>query len=127
MMDMQEDPLYREIIIENWRNPANRGVVENPDFDVERDNPFCGDRIRMTGKIKDGRLTDIAFSGQGCAVSTAAASLLTEEIKGREIKDIQNLTEQDALGLLGVQLTPNRTKCALLAYRTLKDALKQID
>lgn len=124
-MDAEEDALYREIILENWRHPANRGVVANPDFDVERDNPLCGDHIRLTGKIGGGRLANIAFTGEGCAVSIASASLLTEAIKGREITDIAKLSEQEAIDLLGIQPTPARTKCALLVYAALVDALRQ--
>lgn len=123
-MGAEEDVLYREIILENWRHPTNRGAVANPDFDVERDNPLCGDHIRLTGKIGDGRLADIAFTGEGCAVSIASASLLTEALKGREIAEIRKLSEQDAIDLLGIQPAPARTKCALLVYNVLMDALR---
>lgn len=114
------DPLYREIILDNWENPQNYGVIKNADFDVTQNNPLCGDKIRLTGKISDGKLTKIAFSGDGCAVSKASASLFTQEVKGQNIEKLKNITENEVLELLGIQLTPARIKCALLVYKTLK-------
>lgn len=118
------DPLYREIILEHWQNPQNYGVIKNPDFDKSENNPLCGDKIRLTGKIKDGKLVQIAFSGEGCAISKASASLFTEEIKGNDIDKIKNINEYEVLKLLGIELTPARIKCALLIYKTLQKSLK---
>ena len=114
------DPLYREIILEQWQNPQNFGVIKNADFDVVDNNPLCGDQIRLTGKIENGKLTKIAFSGDGCAISRASASLFTEEIKGESLSLIKKMKEKDVLVLLGIELTPARTKCALLVYNTLR-------
>lgn len=113
------DPLYREIILDNWQNPQNYGVIRHADFDVIQNNPLCGDIIRVTGKIIDGKLTKIAFSGEGCAISKASASLFTEEIKGEKVEKIKKITEKDVLKLLGIDLTPARMKCALLVYKTI--------
>ena len=117
------DPLYREIILDNWENPQNYGVIKNADFDVTQNNPLCGDKIRVTGKVVDGKLTKIAFSGEGCAISKASASLFTEEIKGGNVEKLKKISEKDVLKLLGIELTPARMKCALLVYKTLQPVL----
>jgi nitrogen fixation NifU-like protein len=118
------DPLYREIILEHWQNPQNYGVIKNPDFDVTENNPLCGDKLRLTGKILKGNLVKIAFSGEGCAISKASASLFTEEIKGKDIDRISKIKDEEVLKLLGIELTPARIKCALLIYNTLQKSLK---
>src|SRR5437868_14414214 len=116
------DPLYREIILEHWQHPQNYGVIKNADFDVSDNNPLCGDELRLTGKFENGKLKKIAFSGDGCAISRASASLFTEEIKGKSAEEIKKITADDVLGNLGIELTPARTKCALLVYNTLGNA-----
>lgn len=113
-----QDQLYREIILEHWENPQNYGVIDDADFDVQDSNPLCGDEIRLTGEITDGKLTEIAFTGEGCAISKASASIFTEKIKGMKIEEITKLTPGDVLEELGITLTPTRTKCALLVYQT---------
>jgi len=117
------DPLYREIILEHWQNPQNAGVIPNADFDITETNPLCGDEIRLTGKIKDSKLIEIAFEGKGCAISQASASLLTEEIKGERLVSIKRKNEKDILELLGIALTPARIKCALLVLNTLQKGI----
>ncbi len=119
-----QDQLYRDIILEHWKCPQNFGVLEGADIDVEEDNPYCGDRIRLTVKLKKGQVAEVAFSGEGCAISQASASLFTEEVKGKSVVDLQKLAAQDVLDLLGITLTPTRTKCALLIYSTFKKGLK---
>ncbi len=113
---MNDDPLYREIILEHWQHPQNYGVIEDADFDLTDSNPLCGDEIRLTGKIHEGKMKEIAFIGEGCAISKASASLLTEEIKGKQLEEIEKITSRDVLNLLEISLTPARTKCALLVY-----------
>lgn len=115
-----EDQLYREIILENWQNPQNYGEVSDATFAVDGHNPICGDQIHLTGKVADGKLVDVAFSGQGCAISKASASVFTDHVKGMTIADIQKITPEQVLENLEVTLTPARTKCALLVYSTLK-------
>ena len=120
-----QDQLYRDIILEHWKNPQNYGVLQNADIDIEADNPYCGDRIRLTIKLAKGEIKQVAFIGEGCAISKASASLFTEEIRGGSISDLQKIEGQYTLDLLGISLTPTRTKCALLVYTTLKKGLKK--
>jgi nitrogen fixation NifU-like protein len=115
-----EDQLYREIILEHWERPQNYGVVEGADFSLDGNNPLCGDQIRLTGKVLDGVLTQIAFEGEGCAISRAAASVYTEKIKGMSLDEISKISPDEVLGELGVELTPARMKCALLVYQVMR-------
>lgn len=115
-----QDPLYREIILEHWSHPQNYGVIKNADFDISDNNPLCGDELRLTGKTKDGKLVSISFTGDGCAISKASASLFTEKIKGMTIDAIKQISPQEVLEEVGISLTPARMKCALLVYTTLK-------
>jgi nitrogen fixation protein NifU and related proteins len=120
------DPLYREIILEHWQNPQNAGVIKNTDFDVMEVNPLCGDKIRLTGKLENGKLTEIAFEGVGCAISQASASLFTEDVKGESLVLLKDKREKDVLDLLGIELTPARTKCALLVLKTLQNGVRKL-
>src|SRR5207237_1005479 len=117
------DPLYREIILEHWQNPQNFGVIKDADIDVQEVNPLCGDSIRLTIKTEKGNIKKISFSGESCAISRASASLFTEEIKGESIDSVKKKSEKDVLDLLGIELTPARTKCALLIFKTIRKAL----
>ena len=118
-----EDSLYREIILEHWENPQNYGVISDADIDVSDMNPLCGDEIRITAKIKEGRIVAIQFVAIGCAISKASASLFTEEIKGMELHTVQKITEQEVLDTLGITLTPARMKCALLGWQVIKKGI----
>lgn len=118
-----EDPLYREIILDHWQHPQNYGTIADASFTVEDANPACGDHMRLSGKITDGALTDIAFTAQGCAICVASASLFTEKVKNMAVADIRKLSESDALDELGIDISPARTKCALLVYSTVQKAL----
>lgn len=117
---MTEDPLYREIILEHWQHPQNYGVVEAADIDVSGNNPLCGDRIRITARLKNGKIDDIAFTGDGCAIAKASASLFTEAVKGKPLAKVKAMTSEESLRLLGIEVTPARAKCALLAPSTLQ-------
>lgn len=114
------DPLYREIILQHWQHPQNHGVISDADIAVDEVNPLCGDSIHLTLKIEKGSIKTILFSGEGCAISQASASLFTEEVKGKNLEDAKKIREQEVLDLLGIELTPARTKCALLVYNTFK-------
>ena len=118
------DPLYREIILEHFKNPHNYGVVEKADIDVREYNPLCGDDIRITAKIKDKNIEKIAFVSSGCAISKASASIFTDMVKDKKIKEIKDMKPEELLEELGTELTPGRLKCALLAFSTLKKGLK---
>lgn len=119
-----QDPLYREIILEHWKNPQNYGVLANADIDTTEYNPLCGDSIRIMAKIKEGTIEDISFVSSGCAISTASASLFTEGIKGKMIHEVLNMKPEVFLDALGVSFTPSRLKCALLAYSTFQKAIE---
>jgi nitrogen fixation NifU-like protein len=119
------DDLYRDYILEHYRRPHNFGVIESPDLRWEGANPLCGDRITMTLTIRDGRVADVAFTGRGCAISQASASLLTDEIRGKSLEDIERLTPDFVLDLLGIEISPARLKCALLSLDTLSHAVSE--
>jgi nitrogen fixation NifU-like protein len=115
------EDLYREVIIDHYKNPQYRGKLEPHDISFEDDNPLCGDHIRIDLRIdKDGRVNEARFDGHGCAISQASADLLTESIIGKPVEEIKNLNKQDILDLLGIELGPVRLKCALLSLKVLK-------
>ena len=116
------EDLYRELILEHYKHPHNAGTLEHPDASQEEYNPLCGDRVRIDLRIEDGIIKDVRFQGRGCAISQASASLLTDEILGKSVADVQAFGKQDMLDLLGVPLDKNpvRIKCALLPLKALK-------
>lgn len=115
------EDLYREVIIDRYKNPQYRGKLEPHDISFEDDNPLCGDHIRIDIRLdKDGRVNEARFDGQGCAISQASADLLTESIIGKTLDQIRSLNKQDVLDLLGIELGPVRLKCALLPLKVLK-------
>lgn len=115
------DDLYREIIIERYKTPAFRGVLEPNDITFEDENPLCGDHIRIDLRVNaDQVITEAAFSGHGCAISQASADLLLESIIGKSIEDVKKLKKEDLLQLLGIELGPVRLKCALLPLKVIK-------
>lgn len=122
------DDLYRDEILEHYRNPHNFGTLPSPDAVHEGHNPLCGDRITLMLAIDaGGAIEDVAFSGRGCAISQASASLLTDRLRGLSLQDAEALTNQDVLDLLGIDISPARLKCALLSIDTLKRALDERD
>jgi nitrogen fixation NifU-like protein len=114
------DEMFRENILEHYRHPRNQGTLEHPDITYEDANPLCGDRIRMDLDVKDGKINAVRFSGHGCSISQAAASMLSERIEGQPLEEVRKLTRDDMLDMLGIELGPVRLKCALLALKTLK-------
>jgi nitrogen fixation NifU-like protein len=121
------DDLYRDYILEHYRRPHNFGVLEDPTSKYEGANPLCGDRITMMLGIRDGVVAEVAFTGRGCAISQASASLLTDEIKGKSVEEVAKLTSADVLDLIGIEISPARLKCALLSLDTLEHALAEAD
>jgi nitrogen fixation NifU-like protein len=118
--------IYKEFILELSRNPLNKGQLS--DFDVEKDgiNPSCGDDIKIQIKFgKDSRVEDVKFQGKGCAISQAASSLVTDDIKGKTKEEILKLDEEYVISLLGVNIMYTRKKCALLCLNTIQEAVKQ--
>jgi len=115
------DDLYREIIVERYKSPQYRGVLDPHDITFEDENPLCGDHIRIDLRVgEDGRIIEAAFSGHGCAISQASADLLLESIIGKTIDEVKQLTRQDVMDNLGIELGPVRLKCALLPLKVLK-------
>lgn len=115
------DDLYREIIIEHYKNPSYRGHLDPHDIFFEDSNPLCGDHIQIELRV-DGNETvsDARFDGHGCAISQASADLLMESVIGKSLEEVKKLKKQDVLDLLGIELGPVRLKCALLSLKVLK-------
>ncbi|HKG57152.1 MAG TPA: iron-sulfur cluster assembly scaffold protein [Candidatus Limnocylindrales bacterium] len=121
------DDLYRDYILEHYRRPHNFGVIEAPTASHEGANPLCGDRITMMLGVRDGVVDRVGFTGRGCAISQASASLLTDEIKGKPLADVSAFRADDLLELLGIDISPARLKCAMLSLDTLKEAIGDMD
>lgn len=133
------DALYREVILDHHRHPRNFGALPGADAKVEGYNPLCGDRVEIAVKIGNDRVSSCKFSGEGCSICMASASMMTEEIEGKDLKLVQDtidsfralmkgekcplLIEGDLESLMGVRQFPVRIKCALLPWTTLNDAL----
>lgn len=117
---MSED-IYKEIILEHYRNPHNFGRLKDPDFTASDTNPLCGDHVEIQVKLNDGKVQDVKFLGRGCAISQASASLLTDLIIGKSIDELQRFDKEQLLEAMGnPDLGPVRIKCALLSLKTLK-------
>ncbi len=115
------DDLYREIIIERYKEPLFKGQLDPHDISFEDENPLCGDHIRVDLRVdENGVVSEAAFSGHGCAISQASADLLLEMIIGKSLDEIKELSKQDVLDLLGIELGPVRLKCALLPLKVIK-------
>jgi nitrogen fixation NifU-like protein len=112
--------IYKDIILDYYRNPRNFGDLQNPDVRAKDSNPLCGDVIEMQLKINDGKVDEIRFKGKGCAISQASASMLTELVKGKTLDQIKAMGKPDVLQLLGIDPGPTRIKCALLGLKVLK-------
>jgi nitrogen fixation NifU-like protein len=120
------DDLYRDYILEHSRRPHNFGVLEDASASYEGSNPLCGDRITLQIHVDDGVVDRVGFTGRGCAISQASASLLTDEIKGRPLVDVRGFRADDLLDLLGIEISPARLKCAMLSHDTLQHALGEL-
>jgi nitrogen fixation NifU-like protein len=115
------DDMYREVILDHYKNPRNKGILDPHDFSYEDENPLCGDKLRIDVRLDaERRVKEVAFSGRGCAISQASASMLTETIVGKTLDEIKQLKKDDILELLGIELGPVRLKCALLSLKVLK-------
>jgi nitrogen fixation NifU-like protein len=117
------ESLYREIILDHYRNPRNRGTLDPHDYSAEDVNPLCGDEIRIDVRVADGKVDEIKFSGRGCAVSQASASILTEMVEGMTVDEVKALTKDDLLEEIGIPVSPARMKCALLSLKVLKSGI----
>jgi len=122
-----EERLYREKLLEIYRNPQNRGEISNPDLEAKMVNSLCGDEIRLQIKLgKSQEIKKAVFSGNGCAISQASASILANHIEGRKLAEIKKLDVSDVLKLVGVNPSPARLKCAVLSLEVLKEAINGV-
>jgi len=121
------DELQLEILLDHYNNPRNFGHLENPDIVYEDGNPSCGDQIRIEIKLENDRISDIKFTGKGCTISQASASILTEVVKGKTLEEVKNFGKEDMLNALGIPISPIRLKCALLALKVLKAGINGIN
>ena len=125
MSDAAFDDLYREVILDHYKNPRGHGVIDPADAEAEGQNPLCGDEVSIyVAFTDDGETIDeVKFSGRGCAISQAATSMLMEMTKGRRAQDVATMDKDELLDQIGIPLTPVRLKCAMLGLTTLKVAL----
>jgi len=115
------DDLYREVIIEHYKNPSHRGRLDPHDITFEDNNPLCGDHVVIDIQVDDNKkVTDARFDGHGCAISQASADLLIESVIGKSLDEVKIMNKQDILDMLGIDLGPVRLKCALLSLKVLK-------
>jgi nitrogen fixation NifU-like protein len=131
------DTLYRQVIMDHYKNPRNKGVLEDGSLTVNMNNPTCGDRIQLTMKVEDGTVADARFEGEGCSISMSSASMMTQAIKGKKIEDAVKLSKifsdmmlgkdyddtmdlGDIEALQGVSKFPARIKCATLAWKAME-------
>jgi len=115
------DDLYREVIIDHYKNPDHKGNLDPHDISFEDENPLCGDHIRIDLRVdKDGIIKEVAFDGHGCAISQSSADILLDSIIGKSVEDVKKMDKQTVLDLLGIELGPVRLKCALLPLKILK-------
>jgi nitrogen fixation NifU-like protein len=117
------DSLYKEIVLDHYKNPHNFGELNPADYTAEDSNPLCGDQIRIDMRVDDGIVTDIKFSGRGCAVSMASTSILTDLVMGQPLDEVRAITKDDLLEEIGIPVSPARMKCATLGLNVLKVSL----
>jgi len=115
--------IYAEEIISHYEHPHNKGKIAKPSTSFHEYNPTCGDDITVYMSVKGGKVDDVKFDGNGCAISMAAASMLTDEINGKSLEDVERLGVQDLIDLIGIDPGPARLKCATLSLKTIKKAL----
>jgi nitrogen fixation protein NifU and related proteins len=118
------DGIYKENILDHYKNPHNKGTLEKADVIFTENNPVCGDVITINLKISDGKVADSRFNGTGCAISQAAASMLTDHIKGMDITKVKNLKREDVVQLLGIEIGIVRTKCATLSLVAIRNGIE---
>ena len=117
------DSLYREVILDHYKNPRGHGVIDGADAEAEGQNPLCGDEVSIAVAFEGDTIADVKFQGRGCAISQAATSMLMDMVKGRTAQEVASMSRDELLEEVGIPLTPVRLKCALLGLGVLKLAL----
>ena len=123
---MSGSDMYRQQILDHYKNPRNYGEMQDPDFSHVGENPSCGDTIQVDVKLADDDETikEVSFTGDGCAISQASASLLTKKLPGKSVEELQEMDTDDIVDMLGVEISPMRIKCAVLARQVAQDGAK---
>src|SRR3989338_2181827 len=121
-MELAED-MYKEELLEHYKKPQNYGKIRNCDAKYHEFNPVCGDEIEVYIKIRNGSVKDIKFTGKGCAISQAAASIATESVKGKKVEEVKGISNESMLQLLPIKVSNLRVKCALLALKAIQKAI----
>jgi nitrogen fixation protein NifU and related proteins len=116
------DALYRDYILDHYKNPRNFGTLEPHDLDWHDHNPLCGDELGVHVQVEDGKVADLRFHGQGCAISQAAASIVSDELIGKPVDELPELSADWLIDLLGIDISPTRRKCALLSLKVMRGA-----
>jgi len=124
MKEEKSSTMYREHILDLYKNPLNFGKLENPTNSAKKNNPLCGDEIEIQLVIKDNIIKEVKFNGVGCAISSATTSLLTEKIKNKSLEEVKDLNKDDILNLIEIPISPGRIKCVLISLDVLKEAIK---
>ncbi len=115
--------MYKEVLLDHYKNPRNAGSLDGPDYQASGENEVCGDHVTWYVKTQEGVIEQAVFDGDGCAISQAATSMLSERIQGKTVEEVLAMGREDMLGILDTELTPLRVKCALLGLKTLQKAL----
>ena len=121
------EELYRDYILDHYKNPRNFGELDAPDLEFHDHNPLCGDELAVQIKVEDGKIADLRFHGQGCAISQAAASIISDALKGMTVSEVANLDRRFVVDELGLELSPTRLKCGLLGLKVVQGALLGTD
>ena len=122
----EEQQIYKENILDHYRNPHHKGTLSNATFTHTEHNPLCGDVVTMHLMIKNNQITDVKFDGHGCTISQASASMLTDKLQGMITVDVKKITRDEIMEMIGVPLGPVRSRCALLALRTVMKGLENL-
>ena len=125
--DFVGEGMYRENILDHYKHPHNQGTIKDAEINHTENNPLCGDVITISLKLKNNKIEDVRFIGRGCAISQAAASMLTDEIKGKTLKEAKNLQREDIVAMLGIEIGVVRTKCATLGLVAIKEGIKDFE
>ena len=119
--------VYREHILDHYRHPRNQGTLDDADISGELDNPVCGDVVRFDIRLSDGRVGEARFSGRGCVISMASASMLTEKVLDKTVEELGELTDEDVFEMMGITLGPVRAKCGVLPLRVLQEGMNRLE